>query len=457
MKHFRFVFVAVIAALIVTLGGTATSVRAQSRPFSSGFQVQNLSTSEASAEIVFYNENGNQGASVQATIPASGSTTYAILPDSVPAGFNGSAVISSNQKVAAIVNLVSPDISLSFGGEAYIGFESGSRNVSLPLLFKNFSGFNTFFNVQNVGSTTANVTVTYRGQGITGTVQERATIPPNAARRFDQNANTQIPSNFFGSATITSDQDIVAAVVQVGPTTVLAYNGFTEASTEPYFPLINANNSGFITGISLQNAGTTDTEVTVSYSPTPGITGNSPACTETKTIPGNGGSAIFAVDAFRISQPGENCADGGLFVGSARVTTNSANQPLVAVVNQLNNTTNKAGAYSSFNVTGATDTVVFPLIQDRVAGFFTGISIVNVGNTATTITCTYSPGGTTQVSTTIQPGGTFTPVQLNQISNSFNGSGVCRSNPASNIIGIANQVRTTGTVDTFFVYEGLNN
>jgi hypothetical protein len=456
MKRFCFVFTAAITALFLTFGGAISSVHAQvTRPFSSGFQVQNLSSAEATADITFYESDGSVAHEVNGvTIPGNENTTFAVLPDAVPQGFSGSAVISSSEQVAAIVNLVSPDIGLSFGGEAYIGFDSGARSVSLPLLFKNASGFNTFFNVQNVGDAPASVSVTYSGGGLTNPVTEGpVTIQPNAAQRFDQNANSQLPDNFVGSATIESDQDIVAAVVQVGETTVLAYNGFTQTSTEPVFPLVNTNNGGFITGISLQNVGDTATEVTVSY--TPSAAGA--ACTETKTIGPDGATELFALLAFLQDDGSENCANGETFVGSARVTTNSESQPLVAIVNQLNNGTNKGGAYASFNPANASDTVVFPLIQDDISGFFTGLSMVNVGSTATTVTCTYSPGSTTQTSETLQPGDTFTPVQLNEISSGFNGSGVCTASPSSSIIGIANQVRVTGTVDTFFVYEGLNN
>jgi hypothetical protein len=459
MKQVRFSVLAIIAVVILIPGSAMRSVHAQvTRPFSVGTQVQNLASTEAEVTITLYNPDGTVAAEATDTIPANGNITYVSLDElytTVPTRFRGSAIISSSERIAAIVNVTSPDVVTLNLGAAYIGFGSGARNSSLPLLFKDFGGFNTFFSVQNVSDTRANVTITYRGQGIPGTVQETAAIEPNTAQRFDQNANAQLPSNFVGSAVIQSDQDIAAAVVQVGPTTVLAYNGFTDATTNPYFPLINANNSGFITGISVQNTGTSDTDVTVSYSPSPGIVGNSPACTETRTVPANGGTAIFAVEAFDSGQPGENCADGELFVGSARVTANSTNQPLVAVVNQLNPTTNKAGAYSSFSTTGASSTIVFPVIQDRLFGLFTGFSIVNVGSTATTVTCTYSNSSATQ-SETLDPGEPFTAVQNNAIADGYNGSGICQASGSGRIIGIANQVRISGSADTFFVSEGLD-
>lgn len=449
MRTLRFVFLATIAAIVVAFGGVS-QVRAVTRPFSSGFQVQNLGSTDATIEINLYNEDGSTAAQASDTVPGNGQVTYATLdklsPQAPPTGFSGSAVISSSERVAAIVNLVSPDISLSFGGEAYIGFDAGSQNVRLPLLFKASNGFSTFFNVQNVGDSTATVNITYQN-GAT----ESTTIAPSAAKRFDQDQNANLPAGFAGSATITSNQDVVATVVQVGPTTVLVYNGFTQTSQNPYFPLINANNGGFITGVSLQNAGTESTNVTVSYTPS----SNGTACAETQTIPA-GEARFFAINAFLNDTNGDDCANGSVFVGSARVTANSASQPLVGIVNQLNQAVNKGGSYAAFDPSAATSTVVYPLIQDRIAGYFTGFSIVNVGSSATTVTCTYSNSSVTQ-SQSLEPNETFTAQQANVIGNGYNGSGTCQASGSGQIIGIANQLLFAGTRDTFFVYEGINN
>lgn len=454
MKRFRFVAGAIAAAAAMAFSLLPQGAQAQTISFSSGIQVQNLSSSQANISIAFYPLRGTTAsASVDATIPASGQVVYATLPSAVVAGFDGSAVISSDQRIAAIANIVSPDLSLSFGGEAYVGVTQGSSTVSLPLLFKGVSGFNTFFNVQNVGQTTTNITVTYAN----GATESYNGLAPGASVRFDQATNTNLPDGFVGAATVTSSaSDIAAVVTQVGPTTMLIYNGFSTAgSTSPVFPLVNANNGGFITGISIQNTGSESTDVTVTYTP---AAGQGTACTETQTIPA-GASRNFAVDAFRTSQDGETCANGTLFVGSGRVTNNSTNQNLVAIVNQLNQTTNKAGSYSGFDASAATDTVVFPLVQDRVAGFFTGLSIYNAGTVATTIECSYTNAvGVTQSQANVAPGETFAVVQNNAIANGYNGSGTCRATAAgARIVGIANQLRATGTTDTFFVYEGVNN
>lgn len=466
MRISRFISGAVALAAAALVGLTPGAARAQAPiiPFSSGIQVQNLSSTQATIDISFYALRGSSTPTVvvPATVPANGSLIYAQLPNQVTAGFDGSAVIASDQRIAATVNIVSPDIntfgSTGLGGGTYAGVTAGSPTVRLPLLFKAVSGFTTFFQVQNVGTTATNITVNYQG----GATDSFSNLQPGASVRFNQADNTGLAAGFVGAATVTSSaSDIAAVVTQVGPTTVLIYNGFSGAGSQtPVFPLVNANNSGFITGITIQNGGTASTDVTVSYTPSTNSAGvvEGTACTETKTIAA-GASANFAVDAFRTTVAGENCANGALFVGSGRVTANTGSQPLVAIVNQLNNATNKGGSYAAFDPATATDTVVYPLIQDRVSGFFTGIAVYNAGTVPTTIQCTYT--GTTPVTQTsglIQPGGTFSVVQNGAIANTYSGAGTCRAQAAgARIVGTANQVRVTGTKDTFFVYEGITN
>lgn len=463
--------IAFAAAGALTLG-SATPAAAQPTgfTFSSGFQVQNLSQSTAAnISIAFYPLGASASSvSVDQVVAANGQATFVTLPSAVTAGFDGSAVISSDQRVAAIVNVTSPDSNISFGGGSYVGVTSGAPSLNLPLLKKNSFRFNSFFNVQNVGSAPATVTVTYSGGGLSAPVTTSArTIQPGAASRFSMLNATDapgVPDNFSGSAIVNSTgSDVAAVVTEVGPTTMLVYNGIPTGTTNPVMPLVNVQpRNGLETGIAVQNTGTAETTVTVSYSPS---AAEGTACTETQTIPAKG-VRFFTIDTFSANrQPPAGTVStcdpnrNATFVGSARVTGNTASQPLVAVVNQLNqrSTANKGASYSAFSPSDATDTVVFPLIQDRVFGYFTGISLYNVSDVDTPITCSFS--GTTVTQTgTARANSSFTTQQIGIIGDRYNGTGVCRATaPGARIVGIANYVRTTGANDSFFVYEGTNN
>ncbi len=317
-------------AVLLTLAVMAASAAAQggSVQYAVGVQIKNLDTTPAqNAVMTYYNQDGSVEATFPIpTIPASGSFTMATL-QGVDPGFNGSAVISSENQLGAIANV--------FGngtmGASYTAFSGGDDTASLPLILKNHYGFTTWFNVQNTGTGDANVTVTYSD----GTTQT-ATVEPGAAKTFDQ-ATVNLPdpagnAGFVGSATVQSNGSIVATLMEQGPTTLLGYDGFqgSSASTNPVMPLVNTNNYGYQTGIQIQNTGNTATSVTVSYKAS--LAGTN--CTETQSVPANG-SATFALAAFDTTVAGETCANDVTFVGSGQVTTNSTNQPLVAIVNQL--------------------------------------------------------------------------------------------------------------------------
>ncbi len=425
-----------IAGIIAML--TVSMASAQIDTYSSGFQIQNQSSNTATVVIQYINQDGTTNATVEDTIQPNASKTY--FPIGADAGFNGSVVISSNESIVAITNVLGNGFDF---GASYESFSAGASTVSLPLVMKGNFGFNTWFNVQNASSpdsgSAVNVTIDYPGTSCS----ETATIQPGAAATFDQSANTCLADGFVGSANITATGgDVVATVMQVGPAQLLAYNGFTGGSTNPVMPLVQANNFGFATGVQIQNTGTASTDVTVSYAP--GTSGT--ACTETQTIAA-GTSATYALNS--------TCAapSSAQFVGSASVTDNSSSQPLVAIVNQTN-FTNKGSAYNALNENTASASVAFPLIMQDNFGFFTGFNVYNAGSAAASVTCTFSAGtnAPASITTNIAAGASFTAVQGD--SGQYVGSATCTATGGS-LLGVANELGS-GTGDDFFAYIGFN-
>ena len=439
----------ILAVLALMLMATVVMTVSAQFTYTVGVQIKNLDASPAeNAQIVYYNQDGSVAGTLDLpTIPANGSVTYATI-EGVGDGFDGSAVINSANQLAAIVNVCANG--LCGMGASYTAFSSGDTSANLPLIMRNNSGFNTLFNVQNVGSGPANVTVNYSNN-----TSESATIQPNAAATFDQAGNGSLGNIFIGSAVVTSDVPVVATVLEQGTSTLFGYDGFrtADASNSPVMPLVNANNSGFITGVQIQNTGNVDTNVTVSYTPSSA----GAACTETKSITANGGSATFALDAFSSTNAGENCADGATFIGSARVTANSAGQPLVAIVNQLNLGSNKGAAYGAFNPANGSSVVELPLIMDRNSGFWTGYSITNVGNKATNITCSYTNTAHVDQQNNVAPGSSFTVLNINQLGDGYIGAATCTASGGdAKIVGIVNQLQSNSNNDSLLVYEGTN-
>jgi hypothetical protein len=459
MKHIlaRAVLAAGLLATL-TVGAGSQPAKAQEFPaYTSGVQVANLEASEASVTLTAYNSDGTaNGTPLTDTIPPNGSKTYFPISN-VSNGFQGAIVISSSRRVAAISNILSSTFS---AGGSYVGSSQGATTVLLPLLNFNNAGFYTWFSLQNAGNAPANVTVDYSdGTSVTASIQV------GAANVFYQKLENHTQAIFAG--TVTSDQPLVAAVLQENPGLIFAYTGFTEdsTSTNPVFPIINANNptpQGYVTGLQIQNAGDTATEVTVTYTPAAGANTGT-LCTEMQTI-ASGASATYALQAFALgaTNPGtSDCVKGARFVGSAQVTGNSTSQELVGIGNQLLASGANGGAYSAFDATAATAKVVMPLIMDRNAGFFTGFNVQNVGTEAANVSCTFTDSAYT-VSGNLAVGAALNDIQFNKIpevptlpNQRYVGGATCTADNANaRLVAVVNELGPDLTLDQLLVYEG---
>lgn len=430
--------VAALIAAVAFMGSSTTSFAQERDSYTSGIQFQNLESQAATLQLTAYKSDGSTDGTGQYNVAADGSITLFPLAD-VSTGFSGAIVLSSDRNGAAIANVLAADFS---AGASYVGRSEGATEVQLPLLFKGNSGFNTWFSVQNAGSAAASITIDYSD----GAPNVTDTIEVGAAKTYFQATENHTSAIF--AATITSDQPIVAAVIQEDPSTMFAYTGFTGGTTNPLFPLINANNSGYQTGVQIQNAGDTATEVTLSYTPASDGT----ACTETATIQ-PGASETFALVAFNANNSAANttCVAGEKFIGSAEVTANSANQDLVGITNQLLIGVN-GEAYGSFSEDDATNVAVMPLIMDRRGGFFTGFNVQNVGTVASPVTCTFTDSSYT-VSGTLQPGQALNDLQNGKIADNYAGSGTCTASASgAKLIAVVNELGSP-TADNLLVYE----
>lgn len=465
----------VVALMLALLPLSAFAQTGSTGVDNSGFQVVNLGSAAANVVVTYYNKDGSTNATQNVTIQPNASFTFFGETMKATAGFNGSVVVSSDQPIAAIGNLVNNAGTLA---GSYGGFNGGSQNVSVPLVERGNFGIDTWFNVQNAGSTAATVTITYI-PGVAGNtgVTDSATIAPGAAASFFQKDKTALGDRFVGSATITSNQPIVATVNQES-TNLLTYDAFTNGSTTIAAPLIASNNFGNYTGIQIQNVGTAAADVTLTYSansvgagggasacPTPTPSTFNLAAGASKTVIQSGGGS--AAEGFDLQFA--SCR----YVGSA---TASSAQPLVGIVNQVNTGSVAGSAYETFNPTTTTATTVAPLIQANNFGIFSGVQVQNTGSASASVTVTYgantadasAPGAASNCPTptartqTIAAGASFTFLQSNvgDASNGFDSQfNGCRyigsatiTASGSTIAAIVNQVLSGGG-DTLLTYD----
>jgi hypothetical protein len=404
-----FVFLALVLALGFGMVGTGHVQAVSGLTFQSGVQVVNLDTNNvANITLDYYDQaTGTKTLSVPDTIAKGGSKTYFPI-GGLPSGFNGSLVISSDVPVVSIANTITND---GMYIDTNASFSAGSTTFYLPLVMCSNSGFDTFFNVQNAGGSDATITIAYNpngtGTGATGK-SESATIKPGAAKTFDQSLGSStvncstlkdpVTGKFVGSGTITSNVPVVASVMQLNTTNfkvLMAYNGFAQGSQTVGLPLIMANNSGYYTGIQIQNVGSSPTDVTITYNAN---TGGSFAPVPEQCLGLAAGKSCTLLQA-----TGQWVGAGKKYVGSATVT-NSASQPLVAIVNQVFNGNAGAGpfgsSYQGVDPNAATAATIMPLIMANNSGYYTGYQVMNVGTGSCNVAVTYGPN----------TNGTFAPV-----------------------------------------------
>lgn len=446
--------VLIVVTMLLALGSTAMASKLQQVTYNSGFQVANLSDQEASITVTYYPQTGDP-VDVSDTVDANGSVTYATIHSEAGDPFNGSVVVSSNQPIAAIANTLGdyPAYAAATGG-----FNEGSTSFSLPLVMCNNNGFDTWFNIQNAGSGDASVTVNYIAADQGTDASDTVTIGEGRAVTFDQKAGSSgstkkcgdgLGTTFVGAATITSDQPVVATLMQIneaGFNVLMGYNGFTAGSDDVRAPLIMQANSGFYTGIQVQNASDTlSTTITIDYA-----------------ADTSGEGTVLDDDTCDLD-PGASCTilhDGTeKYVGAATVTSDNG-APLVAIVNQvLPGTVSFGTAYEAFSAADATEKINVPLVMANNSGFYTGIQVQNVSSTdACSVTIAYgeNTGGTYDPdddTCTLDSGESCTHLQ-----SVFPDKYVGAANITANcdIVAIVNEANLALSGDQFYTFDAFN-
>jgi hypothetical protein len=446
MKKYSILLVLALLVSLVLVPG----VGAQSITWTSGFQVQNLGSTTANIVIKYYNQDGTQPiADVSDTVAGMGSKTY--FPIHTADGFNGSVVVEGDQPIVAIANTLGNSPQYAASTES---FSAGATSVKLPLIMRNNNGYYTWFNVQNAGSGDASVSVQYV-PGSAGSAHSEGpyTVKAGAARTFDQRDMAALGSSFVGSAVVTSSEPVVATVMQVGETykNMMGYNGFAGGgATEVSLPLVMANNSGFFSGIQVQNVGGASTDITIKYGKNLG--GTFAPADDTATLAVNE-SKTFLQAGGQWTQK---------YIGSATITTTG--EPVVAIVNQvLLGGVSLGTAYNGFDPAGATSKVSAPLIMANNSGYYTGIQVMNVGGADTNITVTYGPNlagsyAPPAETATIPAGDSFNSIQNAGAwtGNKYVGSLTVEASGGGSIVMIANQIWPAAPGDQFMTYSGFN-
>ena len=380
MKKVLTIFVVTIV-LFLSLGIDTSPAYAYAydTDFISVVHYQNIGNAPATITIEFYDSDGylTDYAPVTMLAPNAATSLYAGSISGLTAGFQGSAVIKSDQPLASTVSQL---------GEGAVkntplsnGFASSEAASSflIPTVLKNMFKFHSVFSVQNVDSETADLKFTFKtitGDEILYTVED---LPAYSSYLVDMGTTPAIPTpEFNGSVVVeafkggTSTPGAIVATsmeLEILGNNAYAFNGVPtdETSSTIYMPSAVCKfgpNNESTSAYAVQNTTSAPINVTVSYS-----NGNVDG---PYAIPG------YSKRSFDGCQAGNPVG----FLGSAIVTSVGGNIHAVGKVYG-------GGLYPAhLGFTGGSDTVALPLVRWTEANWFNGarqrsyIAVQNIGS-----------------------------------------------------------------------------
>jgi len=363
-------------------------------------EIQNAGSGPAAVYIAYADSNGSSVGSGDANTTLPANATWTVRQDNghgFSSGQAGSALIFSDQPVAAFVNEFAPG-----GGDATsytsISLPSGAGTTLFAATIVNnaYGGYTTGIGLVNVSAAPTNITVTYRdGSGAVIKTQTLTGVAAGAYQGlYSGDTSLALPSGFAGTATITSSAGALAAIInETGPGGQFSsYDAVPSGSTTLFAPVALRNAfGGYNTGMGIQNTTGTAGTVTINYYDSTGT-----ATTTTTPIAANGSLGVY--------QGTDIAADGPY---TAKITSTVAIAAIVNEVAPSSTSAKQSTAYNTFPSGSAT--LHLPLVESAgTDGWSTGEGIMNTGSAATTVTVTYFDTASgaavgTPDTTTLQP------------------------------------------------------
>lgn len=430
---------ALVLVVLLVLLASFSLVAAQSNlpgsGWKSGQQIQNIGTGNAQVVFTAYGPNGDDFAC--GSKPAAPGASVNFLTDvdcgTVPAGFVGSAVVSADQPIAAIVNVNNRGTGSAAGQYRGTDGSDVANTIAFPLVKNAFAGRTTTFYVQNASTSPNNISAEFNVGGSTFN-RNFNNVPANAMVIFIP-ADAGVPGGGVGSLTVTGTGPLAGTSLEHEASAAVAQNlqaskAFTPSDYDDtaYCPLIRHAHTGNeqTTGIQAQNVGNSAQTITVDYAYSVGGGAvQSKSVTSPNLQPGES-FTFFGAD------PANGIPAGGL--GSATVSGDGGGNIAVVVNDRGFKSTNpnRVTAYSCFPASSATDTVLLPLYKELFGGNTTGVQVQNVGGSGATCEVTYAPTGASPVVlTNTSPIPTGGSVTFFNTSNPSGGISVVSGNAAS--------------------------
>jgi hypothetical protein len=369
--------------------------------WNTGIDIQNLTGSEGTVVVQFYDSSGGDAGSLSSTISAWGSLNFYLpLESAPPDGGQYSAVVSSEVEVGA----TSSQSNYTLGGaDIYLGTSTPEDVLSFPLVYRNHTSgnWNTKLIIQNASASAQTVTLRlYNAGQTTAAVTDSASIPAYASHVFDIASSTYSAFGPYGSASVSGSAPLAGVAdnirnpgqrVQVIETSYRAF-GSAQQGQQVITPLVYKNYNLWTTGINVANQGSIQTTVTVTYTnANPNVSGGPWVDT-----------LVLGANSMGVFYTPSNSGLPDSFYGSAELSSSATDIVVVAASQRYRSDGAQGVAYEGSLPSDATACVSLPVVHNRTT-WKTGINIFNIGGTAANVTINYasSAAGISDASQTI--------------------------------------------------------
>lgn len=375
-------------------------VRAQgpSGDWISEIACQNLDTeTPANVTLTFYSQGQSEAAtSYDDVIPAGGSKLYASADLGLPDNFLGSVVVDSSQSVVCAVNTMkqgdgSSDSPYRIASSSGADERGSAGTMYAPQVMKEYTGWNSYFSVQNTSDAAVSVEVTYKNRAGEDVAEatETATIPAYSNAMFDQATNDGLPSEFIGSAKVSVIEPAEGKIAMVvnfyndgsdsETSQFHSYNGFGSGVGQLYIPRVVRLFYGYNSGVTVQNVGEVETSVTIRF-----YFGGEDYTYSSDPIAPSAAEVLYLPDV-TVLEPVDDLIVNYRF-GNAFVEVDDPDGEIVAIVNEDNrgNTDHNDGneipperigqgsTYSAIPVGAENKQLYFPQVPAKADDVFSG-------------------------------------------------------------------------------------
>jgi hypothetical protein len=374
---FKLFALAIVFVLVFSLVGYAQPVKAiaYGTAFTTSITYQNVGTGEATIHFDFY--AGGSGTAIPIDRPnlaVNAASSIYIGGIGLDPGFQGSAVLSSNQPIAAALVQVPAAASTVKNRPLSTGFSAGAASVLVPTVLKATFSTNSIFVIQNVDTVGADLTVTFIPISGAPVIDNVTNLPSGSAKYYDMGTFAPVGSTFNGSVRVVSVKTgtstagaVVATSLELATNSdnTYAFEGAMDSALTLYMPSALCSwgpSSNVHSSYAVQNVDTVaDASVTVTYA-------------------GGGTDGPYVIT------PGQKRSFAGCavnttgYIGSATITATGANVVAVGKIFGGGYST----AYNGF--TTGYEKVALPYVRYTNTGWATGtrqrvfIAVQNVGS-----------------------------------------------------------------------------